>query len=90
MTLRVTIEIVPFGIENNKRTLNILNIHNIGKVEHLLEDDLKEHVSDFYQYEVDETDENGEKKEPYTVIHQRSKGFWDLIYRATWDRIFKL
>ena len=31
MTLRVTLEIVPFGIEENKRTIHQINISNIGK-----------------------------------------------------------
>lgn len=30
MTLRVTLEIVPFGIEENKRTIYTLNISNMG------------------------------------------------------------
>lgn len=30
MTLRVTIEVVPFGVEENKRTIHVLNIHNDG------------------------------------------------------------
>lgn len=31
MTLRVTIEIVPFGRESQKYTVGFVNIHNVGK-----------------------------------------------------------
>lgn len=31
MTLRVTLEIVPFGEEANKRTIHVVDISNMGK-----------------------------------------------------------
>lgn len=30
MTLRVTIEIVPFGVEENKRAIHVIELHNTG------------------------------------------------------------
>lgn len=35
MTLRVTLEIVPFGDEDNKREIATINISNVGEVENL-------------------------------------------------------
>jgi len=33
MTLRVTLEIVPFGVEENKRTIHTIDISNQGRVD---------------------------------------------------------
>lgn len=85
MTLRVTIEIIPFGDESNKRTLHVVNISNTGKVERPGMKGLG-----LYNYIVREIDENGKNLEPYTCIHQRSQGFWDLIYRAVWPKLMSL
>lgn len=30
MTLRVTLEIVPFGVESRKRVIDLIEIHNVG------------------------------------------------------------
>lgn len=70
--LRVTIEMVPFGIESCKRTIGVQEIallknrNGIGEYRSRLEDD-----ADFPP-----------EQEEVFLKHDRSKGAWPLIARA--------
>lgn len=65
--LRVTIEIVPYGQEADKRVLDVLVIGNDGTG--------TEHVGN-YRYEFGSDHKKGEIK-----AFPRAKGFWSLICR---------
>lgn len=59
MTLRVTLEIVPFGQEESKYELAHLNIHNRGVAQRpmytLTPDERTEYIYDFEYWESDAT-----------------------------------
>lgn len=67
MTLRVTFEIVPFGVEANKRTIHTLNIHNIG--------------TDALGWTEYSFDLNGVASTE-TIVHQRSEGALELARKV--------
>lgn len=71
MTLRVTLEIVPFGNEDEKRTIETVNISNIGF-------DLD---SCKYMYYV-EHNEYKEFKSKIVVYHDRNQGALVLAQKA--------
>lgn len=67
MTLRVTLEIVPFGEEEKKYEIGKLNISNIGPLGD---------IPGFYEYAVHEfpTDK--------PLQHMRDQGAWALVRQA--------
>lgn len=72
MTLRCTIEIVPFGDEERKRTIGVLNISNIGRI-----------GWDDYAYEAKlEELERPRSIDPVTFEHARADGAWRCVQRA--------
>lgn len=75
MTLRVTLEIVPFGVEENKRTIHTININNITGISN---------VPDVGQHEY-EVISDGQKQE-WTVKHTRSLGA-RLLVRKVLDKL---
>lgn len=81
MTLRVTVEIVPYGIESEKYTLDVLEIYNVGRVS-TEEEGIKAYIKDrpeICHYEARETTRDIK----WTgVDHDRKKGHWDLILRT--------
>lgn len=71
MTLRVTLEIVPFGNEDEKRTIETINISNIG--------------FDLYNYKYMYYIEHNEYKEfksKIVIYHDRSQGALILAQKA--------
>lgn len=71
MTLRVTLEIVPFGNEDEKRTIEVLNISNIGF----------DMANGKHTYCV-ERNEYKKFKSPIVVYHDRSHGALPLVEKA--------
>lgn len=71
MTLRVTIEIVPFGFEEDKRTLHTFNINNITGIVNVPDVGL-------HEYEVIA---DGQKKD-WTIKHTRSLGAISLVQKV--------
>jgi hypothetical protein len=69
--LRVTLEMVPFGQEDRKRTIGVLEVSNIG---------VNEDLGD-YLIELEEPDKSGVEVE-YIKKYPRSKGAWTLVRRA--------
>jgi hypothetical protein len=75
MTLRCTIEIVPFGIEDRKRPITVLNISNLG------------HVSDCRcAYWVETEDHRGvypvKHSFPLKQTHDRRDGAEELVRKV--------
>lgn len=70
MTLRVTLEIVPFGNEEKKRVIETINISNLGQIDFGV-----------YQYGVEH---NKYKTREYDVVveHTRSDGAIKLVELA--------
>jgi len=68
--LRVTVDLVPFGMESCKRNLYTLNIANTGPTE-----------GGGYSYEVRSKDENGTEIDHGVVINgfDRSRPAYELI-----------
>ena len=69
MTLRVTVEIVPFGEEKEKRTIGVANISNIGG-------------KDVCNYVYNYKDNDGTVVEGTIYNHDRSDGALELIHRV--------
>lgn len=73
MTLRVTVEIVPYGVEEEKYTIRQLDIFNKGRV-------------DLSRCEYGVIDINPEKEEyglhEKEIIHRRDLGAMQLIKKA--------
>lgn len=71
--IRVTVEMVPFGMEEIRRTLGVMEISNIGKIGN--------RENSPYSIEVGG---GGERKTDYAEIKKfdRSRGFWALILEA--------
>ena len=65
MTLRLTLEIVPFGNEDEKYTIETVNISNIGK-------DPEDDSGEFYEYII-EHNEYKKFKRPLTMVSFRRK-----------------
>lgn len=79
--LRVTVEIVPFGIETKKHTIGVMNIVNRGLSNPNLVG------CDLYEYQVETVTDNGEYHAAFVHEFKRSKGAWALIAQAikkTW------
>lgn len=73
MTLRVTLEIVPFGDEDKKYKIRQLDIFNIGKIDR-----------GYYEYGVIEIDPEKNTGGLYqeTVYHVRDQGALGLVQRV--------
>lgn len=72
--LRVTIEVVPFGI-HPPTTLAIYEIVNIGQP-------VNPEFEDSRSYTVQELHRDGKKETRAVVVHRRSNGFLPLAVRA--------
>lgn len=70
MTLRVTVEIVPFGVENEKKTIHTLKINNVGPLPRF-------DGNSWYEYEVWLDDLH-----IADVGHVRENGALTLVYKA--------
>ena len=67
MTLRVTVEIVPFGDESRTRTIAVFNISNIAN----LGDGVCMYGVEKDKYKTQQYD--------HTVSHRREDGYGDLV-----------
>jgi len=66
--LRVTVEMVPYGVEKHKRKLGVLNIANTGG---------GTAINGQYEAEID-----GGLRTDSPFCHRRSDGFWELLFLA--------
>lgn len=71
MTLRVTLEIVPFGDEEKKYVIETINISNIGS-----------HDGSIYAYSVEHNTYKQRTTDTPRVLHKRSDGAIALAVRA--------
>ena len=69
--IRVTVELVPFGIEESKKTIGIMNIANDGTGDRLTGN-----------YEARLEDDAGTEATVMVKGHKRGDGVWTLIRRA--------
>jgi hypothetical protein len=76
MTLRVTLEIIPFGVEARKRTIAVANIHNRGPV--------TDHPQErFYRYGGEfKTDKGSMQGSFKDLVFDRGLGAWPLVKAA--------
>lgn len=75
MTLRVTLEIIPFGVEENKRVIRTINISNISNRE-----PCNNHEYDTYVVEIDEYKQYDDFN--LRVFHKREDGAEHLVYKV--------
>jgi hypothetical protein len=73
--IRVTVELVPHGVEAQKKTIAVAELVKVG---HILERD------DEYNYRAFITLEDGQKFQT-TFVHDRSQGFLTFVFRAFWS-----
>jgi len=74
--LRVTVELIPFGVEEAKRVLGTCDIANVTDL-----DDAKKRKS--RDYAIDFTDMGTFTRRQFKLLrHKREDGFWELIRRA--------
>jgi hypothetical protein len=73
MTLRVTVEIVPFGQEDKKYEIGRLDIFNKGRV------DFDHCEYGILEFNVEKDDFGMYDK---TVLHRRNLGAWKLIEKV--------
>lgn len=71
MTLRITLEIVPFGEEENKRIIEVINISNSGMTDF-----------DTYQYRIEDNRYKQFREDDVWVEHIRSDGALKLASLA--------
>lgn len=73
MTLRVTLEIVPFGDEDRKYKIGQLDIFNKGRVD-----------MHHYQYGIIQLDPKANTGGMYKIdiIHCREDGAWELVQKV--------
>lgn len=76
MTLRVTLEIVPYGDETRKRVISRLDIFNMGRASG---EDVG--VCEYGIIHID-NEKNTAGLYEETVLHQVEHGAWDLIENA--------
>ena len=74
MVLRVILQIVPHGDEDNIREIGRLDIFNKGRI-----------GFDEYEYGVIDLTPKQEGLFNKTICHERHHGAWTLVYRAIWD-----
>ena len=81
MTLRVKLEIVPFGREEKAREIGRLDINNVGECM------FHQFVGSECQYSVImlEPERNYAGMFPNTVSHFRSEGAWALLKKVLID-----
>ena len=72
MTLRVTVEIVPFGVESDAYTIGKLDIFNKGQVDF--------GHCEYGVLDLSKATDSGEFIK--TVLHRRDLGAWELIRKA--------
>lgn len=72
MTLRVEVSIVPFGNEDNKKIIKVLNISNHGL----------DHLTREYDYTVEEDSYKQVDDKTLRIKHNRSDGAKILIEKA--------
>jgi hypothetical protein len=72
MTLRLTLEIVPFGVEANKRVIETVNISNIGEGP----------MIGSYYYIVEHNDYKNYDDNTPQLLHWRKDGALVLAQRA--------
>lgn len=75
MTLRVTVEIIPFGEENKARTIEILNISNVTF-------DEGEGPNKSSKYVIEHNDYKNYTDDTPRVFHERTDGALTLIRKA--------
>ena len=81
MTLRVILQIVPFGDESQVREIGRLNISNVSWREGLsLATNIDGSHDDRYLIEVN--DYNNHTKETPRIYHNRKHGVWELVRKA--------
>ncbi len=71
MTLRVTLEIIPFGKEENKRVIEVVNISNWQQTD-----------LDIYSYRIEDNRYKEFREDDQWVDHNRSDGALTLVCRA--------
>lgn len=74
MTLRITIELVPYGDESKKRTLDVVDVSNVAT----LGDGISEYVGRRQQH-IDTLVSHSRIR---VGKHRRSEGYWELIRRV--------
>ena len=72
--IRVTVELVPFGDEEKKKTIGIMNIANDGTG-----------TKEFGNYDARLEDDRGTEKTTKIQRHERAAGVWTLICTALCD-----
>jgi hypothetical protein len=72
MTLRLTLEIVPFGDEDKKRTIEVVNISNLGWADEGAD----------YKYLIEHNKYKARDPESPTVSHLRADGAMVLARKA--------
>lgn len=72
MTLRVTLEIVPFGEEQHKRTIDVFNISNIGKA----------FDPNYHIYVVERNEYKTGSHDLLKVFHKREDGSLVLVKKV--------
>lgn len=71
MTLRVTLEIIPFGVESNKRTIEVINISNVEQTD-----------LDLFVYRIEDNRYKEFREDDQFVEHKRSDGALQLVAKA--------
>lgn len=69
MTLRVVLQIIPFGDEDKAYEIDRLDISNFGSGED----------SGFYKYQAKYRESTKEEYLPFVVKHFRDNGAWELV-----------
>lgn len=71
MTIRVTLEVVPLGEENQKRTIEVINISNWEQI-----------GFDLYSYRIEDNIYKEFQAEDQWVEHSRKDGALSLVAKA--------
>ena len=75
MTLRVILQIVPMGDEDNIREIGRLDIFNKGTIDY----------ANNHRYGVIDLTPKQEGLFNATIHHQRADGAWELVYKVLRD-----
>lgn len=75
MTLRVTLEIIPFGVEEDRRVIRTINISNISNKEPCDDPSYNTYVVEIDEYK---------QYDGYNlrVFHKREDGAENLVYKT--------
>lgn len=80
--IRVTVDLLPFGSEDDKRTIGVLEIANDGKT--------GPHYGDYdYSLVTVLAADRGGPVRGRVINHRRASGVWELIRRALTDALKK-